>query len=68
MQKIPYKKRIESGAIQFKDDWPGLFLRGDYCMGLDCDLSYLIKKYKENPVINALVELKELLDEVIVRE
>lgn len=31
IQKIPYdgEKRVESGAIQFGEDWPGLFLRGD---------------------------------------
>lgn len=23
------EKRVECGAIQFGDDWPGLFLRGD---------------------------------------
>jgi hypothetical protein len=26
--------RVESGAVQFGEDWPGLFLRGDNCMGL----------------------------------
>lgn len=24
-------KRVESGPVQFGDDWPGLFLRGDAC-------------------------------------
>jgi hypothetical protein len=26
--------RVPSGAIQFQDDWPGLFLRGDDCPAL----------------------------------
>lgn len=32
VQKIPFppgSPRVESGAVQFGDDWPGLFLRGD---------------------------------------
>ena len=31
IQEIPYdnKKRVETGPIQFGNDWPGLFLRGD---------------------------------------
>lgn len=28
------EERVESGAIQFGDDWPGLFLRGDDAFGL----------------------------------
>lgn len=27
-------KRIETGALQFADDWPGLFIRGDNAMDL----------------------------------
>ena len=30
MQHLPQQpKRIETGAVQFGDDWPGVFLRGD---------------------------------------
>jgi hypothetical protein len=29
-QQLPQQEpRIETGAIQFGDDWPGLFIRGD---------------------------------------
>jgi len=29
-RKLPEQKpRIESGAVQFGNDWPGLFIRGD---------------------------------------
>lgn len=24
-----YGRRVETGAVQFNDDWPGLFIRGD---------------------------------------
>ncbi len=30
--------RVESGAVQFGDDWPGLFLRGDDAFGLAMNL------------------------------
>lgn len=26
--------RVETGAVRFGDDWPGLFVRGDDCMML----------------------------------
>lgn len=31
VQKIDYsgEHRVETGAVQFGDDWPGLFIRGD---------------------------------------
>jgi len=34
LQIIDYDKenRVESGPVQFGDDWPGLFLRGDHSL------------------------------------
>lgn len=26
--------RVETGPVQFGDDWPGMFIRGDDCMGM----------------------------------
>lgn len=37
IQKLPAPAsaaRVETGAVQFGDDWPGLFIRGDDCMVL----------------------------------
>jgi hypothetical protein len=35
IRKFPaVDSRVETGAIQFGDDWPGLFLRGDECIQL----------------------------------
>lgn len=28
---IPAPRRVETGPVQFNDDWPGLFIRGDDC-------------------------------------
>lgn len=33
VRKFPaVDERVETGAIQFGDDWPGLFIRGDNAM------------------------------------
>jgi hypothetical protein len=39
--------RMSSGAVQFQDDWPGLFIRGDECMGLALRLEMLKQKIGE---------------------
>ncbi len=31
-------KRVETGAVQFGDDWPGLFIRGDEALFFAMDL------------------------------
>ncbi|MDZ7361364.1 MAG: hypothetical protein ONB46_11645 [candidate division KSB1 bacterium] len=36
--------RIETGAIQFNDDWPGLFIRGDDAFALMRELKQLSKR------------------------
>jgi hypothetical protein len=33
--------RVETGPLQFGDDWPGYFLRGDSALGLSMDALYL---------------------------
>ena len=39
--------RIESGPTQFGQDWPGLFLRGDECLGYALALQEFLKR---NPI------------------
>ena len=35
IQLIPHEgPRVETGAVQFGDDWPGLFIRGDNAFAL----------------------------------
>ena len=35
MRQLPAAEpRVETGAVQFGDDWPGLFIRGDNCIPL----------------------------------
>lgn len=44
-------KRVETGPLQFGEDWPGVFFRGDdalaYALALERALGYMI----ENPVL-----------------
>ncbi len=54
--------RIETGAIRFGDDWPGLFIRGDNCMGLFDNLNAAFRVAHENPVA-ALDIIQKILDE-----
>ena len=35
--------RVETGTIQFGDDWQGLFIRGDNCFGYTADLQMIIE-------------------------
>lgn len=39
--------RVRTGAIQFRDDWPGLFVRGDDAIVLAVDLSHILQVLRE---------------------
>ena len=66
--------RIPTGALQFRDDWPGLFLRGDDAIGLMVsirDLAGRLANSSDVGVASALSRLKRIADiierDVIVR-
>jgi hypothetical protein len=62
--------RARTGAIQFQDDWPGLFVRGDDALGAAARIRTLqerIGKHPDPEVRFALRELAELAD-VIERD
>lgn len=40
--------RIETGKVQFGDDWSGIFIRGDNAMGYYLSLITLKEKIKNN--------------------
>ena len=46
-------ERVETGAIQFGDDWPGLFVRGDSALHLEICLSAILA-HVENSDDNAI--------------
>lgn len=44
MRELPgVEKRVESGAIRFGSDWPGLFLRGDNAFAIAAHISRLLQ-------------------------
>lgn len=64
-----------TGAIQFENDWPGLFIRGDQAIVLLSRIRGLQQRLANNPdvvVTAALIELGEIADlierDVIVRD
>ncbi len=61
------KNRVESGAIQFGDDWPGLFLRGDdakyLSMAIECVLESVAVTKTNRLALLHLQETKAMIDE-----
>lgn len=43
---VPQGQRVESGATAFGNDWPGLFLRGDDCIGYSLNLEQVLGDYE----------------------
>jgi hypothetical protein len=56
IQKINYNKenRVETGAVQFGNDWPGLFIRGDDCIFLSESLKFKLdpEHYRPNDILD----------------
>ena len=38
--------RVETGPLQFGDDWPGLFIRGDDCLALAVSIRHVLEALK----------------------
>ena len=62
------EERVSTGAIQFGDDWPGLFIRGDSCFGILLALKALFKRHpeiKDDPFISSqlLENLIKMIEE-----
>lgn len=55
------EERVETGVIQFGDDWPGVFIRGDNAFYLAVHLLGLIKHSEDEISRSAMVGLYELL-------
>lgn len=54
--------RVESGPIQFGDDWPGTFIRGDNAFAFASYLEIVLDDSKADP-LSALV-LRGLLNDL----
>ena len=67
IQKLePQPKRVESGVVQFGDDWPGVFIRGDHALGYVGLLRFVMEEISEKeprrPMVNSLEGLAQLLE------
>ena len=54
-----------TGAVQFQNDWPGLFVRGDHAIRMRTAIRTLRERLANHPdlaVGNALYDLGELAD------
>lgn len=67
--------RIPTGAMQFQDDWPGLFLRGDSAISVLTAVRRLQKALSDNDnvevalALSVLGSLADIIDrDVIVRD
>jgi len=63
--------RVETGPVQFNDDWPGVFIRGDQCayfaLNLKDALITLTELHKKNDSLMnwlTIVTLEGLLSEL----
>lgn len=71
IRQLPQQeKRVETGPVQFGDDWPGVFIRGDNAFGYMLSLKSLlegVKNCERNYLAEAQLEdLATLLRECIV--
>lgn len=42
------EERVETGSVQFGDDWPGIFIRGDNAAWYAMNLQEIVKKIAPN--------------------
>lgn len=54
-------RRVETGTVQFGDDWPGVFIRGDNAAYYSMALDSLMNGNTDPMTIGVLCGLNELL-------
>ena len=42
---VSLDERVETGPVQFRDDWPGIFIRGDEASHLALVLNRVLREY-----------------------
>lgn len=59
--------RIETGAVQFGDDWPGYFMRGDQAFHIAVQIKILLDAIKDPPpeAALAIMCLRGLKDDIV---
>lgn len=68
VRKLPVAEggRVETGPVQFGDDWPGIFIRGDNAFGYAMELQNAMTKMPECPEKMQMKFLCELLGGAVV--
>lgn len=70
LQRLPAPEgvsRIETGAVQFGDDWPGLFIRGDNAFHLMLcvrRLAHLLEDHPNAEVVLNLGQVRSYTDSI----
>lgn len=63
---VPLEHRVESGPVQFNDDWPGTFIRGDNSLWYAMVINNVLKDISNTTLTesNALdiIALRSLAD------
>lgn len=56
IRKLPAQsERVETGPVQFGDDWPGVFIRGDNAFAFCNALDALLHASQADPIMKVLV-------------
>lgn len=67
IRQLPQQeKRVETGPVQFGDDWPGLFVRGDNALYYAHLLSGIIGRLEKSESLEGydLLALRMIRDEL----
>lgn len=70
-QRDTDSNRVETGVLQFNDDWPGVFIRGDNAFFYKLQLTSILKLAEQHPqsfdfvTIGSLKSLVDLLDSCV---
>jgi len=61
-------ERVETGAVEFTDDWPGLFVRGDDCIAMLCAIRVLRSKIDQGTLDSTMLGPILQLEPIIRRD
>jgi hypothetical protein len=67
LRQIPLES-MNSGAVQFEDDWPGLYLSGKDCLRLINELRFVREQVLDAPRAAILVGCLNDIEEAIERD
>lgn len=60
--------RVPTGAVQFSDDWPGLFVRGDNAFALLLELKQILETLDAHEELNCPTYLVREIAQIIEQD